>query len=273
MLQNLPLTAQELYMREVRHIPHLTSDEEAALFAFLASGTNVQQARDRLVAGYQPLVIGMAKRFVRYCRGIEWIDLAQDGNVALLQALEKYDLSRGDSSFKTFAFIWIRTAMLNSVWQYQGVMRLPFHKLRAMRQMSIVNGRLLAELGREPTVAETAREMEMSEREIVELMALQEHQILRLHMILDDGETRLEDTIEDPAASAFTDNDFDSVEDVFEQLNEREQLVMRLRYGAIDGRTYTQKEVAHRLGITSSRVAVLEQQAKVRLRKALERHA
>jgi len=273
MLQNLPLTAHDLYMREVRHIPHLTNDEEAAIFAFLASGTSMQQVRDRLVAGYQPLVIGLAKRFVRYCRGIELLDLVQDGNVALLHALDTFDLSRGDSSFRTFAFTWIRTAMLNSVWQYQGVMRLPLHKLRAMRQMGVVNTRLLAELGREPTSAETAREMKMTEQEIWELVALQEHQILSLHMTLDDGVTRLEDTIEDPSALAFAEDGFDTVEDVFAHLNERERVVMRLRYGLVDGQACTQQETADALGVALSTVQVIDRRARMRLRYVLERRA
>jgi len=272
--QYLPLTAQELYMREVRHIPHLTHDEEASLLGLLASRINVQQVRDRLVAGYRPLVIGLAKRFVRYCRGIELLDLVQDGNVALLQALEKYDLCRGDSSFRTFAFTWIRTALLTSVWQYQGVMRLPLHKLRAMRHMGIVNTRLLSELGREPTVAETAREMDLPEQEVRELIVLQEHQILSLHMTLDDdGETRLEDVIEDPSASAFAEDGFDSVEDVFVHLNEREKVVMRLRYGLADGQACTQQETADALGVALSTVQMIDRRARMRLRRVLERRA
>src|SRR5438874_8122659 len=132
MLQGQPLTAYELYMREVRHTPQLTSDEEARLLSYLASGTDAQRACDRLLAGYQPLVIGLAKRFVRHCQGVELLDLVQDGNEALVHALEKYDVRRGESSFRTFAFTWIRTALLAVVWQYQGALRLPMHKLRAI---------------------------------------------------------------------------------------------------------------------------------------------
>src|SRR5205823_14796009 len=112
MLQSIPLTAHELYMREVRQTPQLTSDEEAQLLSCLASGKDVQQSLDRLVAGYQPLVIGLAKRFVRHCRGVDLMDLVQDGNEALLHALEKYDVCRGESSLRTYVFTWIRTTML-----------------------------------------------------------------------------------------------------------------------------------------------------------------
>ncbi|MFL5627857.1 MAG: sigma-70 family RNA polymerase sigma factor [Ktedonobacteraceae bacterium] len=274
MVQGSLLTAHELYMREVRNTPQLTSDEEMCLLACLASGTNTQQARDRLVAGYQPLVIGLAKRFVRYCQGVELLDLVQDGNLALLQALGKYDVRRGDSSFRTFAFVWIRTAMLAAVWQYQGAIRLPLHKLRAIRQMGIVNTRLLSELGREPTFAETAQAMEMSEREVRELVVLQEQQIVSLHMRLDDdGDTCLEDVIEDPSATAFAEDGFVSVEDVLGHLNERERVVIKLRYGLADGQAYTQQEAADALGVALSTVQMIDRRAKLRLRRVLEQRA
>src|SRR5258708_17311342 len=204
MLQSIPLTAHELYMREVRHTPQLTEHEEVQLLSSLASGRDVQQARERLAAGYQPLVIGLAKRFVRHCQGVELLDLIQDGNEAFLHALERFDVHRDESSFRTFAFSWIRTALLSVVWQYQGALRLPMHKLRAIRQMGIVNTRLLSDLGREPTLEETAQAMNLSERDVRGLVIFQEQQIVSLHMALDDdGDTRLEDVIEDPAASSF----------------------------------------------------------------------
>src|SRR6266567_940607 len=274
MLQSVPLTAHELYMREVRQTPQLTSNEEAQLLLDLASRTDVPQARERLMAGYQPLVIGLAKRFVRHCQGVELLDLVQDGNEALLHALEKFDVRRGESSFRTFAFIWIRTTMLAAVWQYQGAIRLPMHKLRAIRQMGIVNTRLLSELGHEPALAETAQAMDMTERDVRELVVLQEQQIVSLHMKLDDGgDTRLEDVIEDPAAFPFADDGFVSVEDVLEYLNERERTVIQLRYGFVDGRAYTQKEAADALGVALSTVQMIDRRARMRLRRALERRA
>jgi RNA polymerase primary sigma factor len=271
--QSIPLTAHELYMREVRQTPQLTSDEEAQLLSCLAFDTDVEPARDRLVAGYQPLVIGLAKRFVRHCQGVELMDLVQDGNEALLHALDKYEVRRGESSFRTYAFIWIRTTMLAAVWQYQGAIRLPMHKLRAIRQMGIVNTRLLSELGREPTLAETAQAMDMLERDVRELVVLQEQQIVSLHMRLDDGDTRLEDVLEDTTASPFADDGFVSVEDVLDCLNERERTVIQLRYGFVDGRAYTQKEAADALGVALSTVQMIDRRARMRLRRALEQRA
>jgi RNA polymerase primary sigma factor len=274
MVQKNPLMALELYMREVRQTPPLTSDEEARLLLSVASGREIQQSRDRLVAGYQPLVIGLAKRFVRLCQGVDLLDLVQDGNEALLHALEKYDAGRGESLFRTFAFTWIRTTMLAAVWQYQGVIRLPMHKLRAIRQMGIVQTRLLSERGRDPTLAEMAQAMNMSEHEVRELVVLQEQQIVSLHMTLDDeSDTQLEEVIEDVGTSSFADDSFISVEDVFAYLNERERAVIQLRYGFIDGRGYTQKEAADALGVALSTVQMIDRQAKMRLRRALELRA
>ncbi len=270
MIQSISLTAHELYMHEVRQTSQLMSDEEAQLLAYFASGRDVQHSRDRLVAGYQPLVIGLAKRFVRRCQCVELLDLVQDGNEALLHALEKYDVLRGESSFRTFAFTWIRTTMLAAVWQYQGALRLPMHKMRAIRHMGIVQTRLLSELGREPTLAETAQAMDMSERDVRELVVLQEQQMVSLHMTLDDdSDTQLEDVIEDSAVSPFADNGFVSVEDVLEYLNERERIVIQLRYGFVDGRAYTQKEAADALGVALSTVQMIDRRAKMRLRRAL----
>jgi RNA polymerase primary sigma factor len=261
-------------MHEVRHTPQLTSDEEDRLLAYLASGREVQQSRERLVAGYQPLVIGLAKRFVRQCQGVELLDLVQDGNEALLHALEKYDVLRGESSFRTFAFTWIRTTMLGAVWQYQGVIRLPMHKLRLIRQMGMVQTRLLSELGREPTLAETAQVMNISEHEVRQLVVLQEQQMVSLQMILDDnGDTLLEEVIENAAAPPFADDGFVSVENVLAYLNERERAVIQLRYGFVDGRVYTQKEAAEVLGVALSTVQMIDRRAKMRLRRALERRA
>src|SRR6266567_8753527 len=262
MLEGIPLTAHELYMREVRQTPQLTSDEEARLLSCLASRKDVQQSLDRLVAGYQPLVISLAKRFVRHCRGVDLMDLIQDGNEAFLHALEKYDVCRGESSLRTYVFTWIRTTMLAAVWQYQGALRVPMHKLRAIRQMGTVNARLLSEFGREPTLAETAQAMDLLERDVRELVVLQEQQIVSLHMLLDDdGDTRLEDVIEDAAAFPFVDDGFVSVEDVLDCLNERERTVIQLRYGFVDGRAYTQREAADALGVSLTIVQKIDRRA------------
>ena len=266
---SLSFTAYNQYMRQVTWIPLLTSEEETQLLWCLACGVDVQQAHDRLVEGCQYMVIGLAKRFVRDCHHMELLDFIQEGNIGLLRAIGKYDASKATSSFKTLAFAWVRGHMLMAYWQYERAISIPLHKIRAIRQMNDRSTRLLALLGREPTVAELAREMEVRERDIQELIVLQEHQLVSLHQPLEDGETFVEDVLEDPAASAFIDDGFSSVDDVLDKLTERERVVFQLRYGLVDGREYTQKEVAELLGVALSTVQMVDRRARMRLRRVL----
>ena len=230
-----------------------------------------QQARDRLVEGYQHLMMSLAKRFARHCHMMELLDFVQEGNLGLLQALENYDATKGEATFRTFAFSWMRCSMLAAFWQNEGAIRLPQNKVRAMKQMGIVNTRLLTELGYEPTIAETAQAMGLPEREVCDLIILQAQQVISLYLPLDeDGETMLADAIVDPVASSFADDGFTSVEDVFKHLTHREQVVIKLRYGFEDGYTYTQREVADLLGVALTTVQMVDRRARMRLRRALE---
>jgi RNA polymerase primary sigma factor len=269
----LSLTAVDQYLRQVKQIPPLCDDEEAQLLLCIASGVDIQQAQSRLVEGYQQVVVKLARRFARDCCHLDWLDLVQEGSLGLLRAIEKYDANMAVASFKTLAFAWIRGAMLMAYWRCERAIRLPLNKVRAIRRMNEVSVQLMALLGHEPTVREIAQAMELHERDVQELAALQDQQIVSLHTPLEDGETLLEEVLEDDAASASAADGFFSADDVLDKLTEREQAIMRLRYGLVDGHAYTQKEVAERLGVASSRVAVLEHRAKMRLRQALASYA
>jgi RNA polymerase primary sigma factor len=268
----LSLTAIDQYLRQVKRIPPLTDEEEAHLLLCIARGVDMQRARDRLVAGYQHMVVKLARRFVRDCYHLELLDFVQEGSMGLLRAIGKYDVGKAVASFRTLAFAWVRGSMLTAYWRYERAIGIPLNKVRTIRQLNVMSTRLLALLGHEPTVAELAREMGMNKRDIQDLIVLQQQQVISLYKPLEDGETMLEDVLEESTASVFVDEELSSVGDVLDKLTVREQVVIRLRYGLVDGRAYTQKEVADRLGIASSRVAVLEHRAKMRLRKALERH-
>lgn len=265
-----PLTAYSQYMREVMWTTQLTAEEEQHLLQCLANGVDVQQSRDRLVEGCQPMIIGLAKRFARDCHHMECMDFVQEGNTGLLQAIEKYDHRRQEASFKTLAFAWVRGHMLMSYWRDERTIGVPFSKVRVIRQMNVVSVRLLALLRREATVAEIAQEMGVKEWEVHELIALQEQPMVSLQMRQDEqGEISLEDILEDPAASAFTETSLSSVDDVLATLPERERSVIELRYGLTDGCAYTQQEVADLLGIGLSVVQILDRRAKMRLRQVL----
>jgi len=160
--------------------------------------------------------------------------------------------------------------MLMAYWRYERALRIPLNKVRAIRQMNNVSVQLLAALGREPTIAEIAREMGCRERDVQELVVLQDQHVVSLHAPLEDGETFLEEVLEDSLDTPPADDGWYSADEVLETLTEREQEIIRLRYGLVDGRSYTQKEIAARLGVSPSRVAVLEHRAKMRLRQALD---
>jgi RNA polymerase primary sigma factor len=269
-VQGEALGALPQFMSEVKRTPQLSVEEEAELLLTLKSGMKNVQARDRLITGYQPLLIGLAKRFARNCKQLELLDLVQEGNLGLLQALEKYDGNSSESSFQTFAFSWVRTVMLTAFWQYEQPIRFPLHKVRAIRQMGIVNTRLLSELGREPTIAETAHEMGVRERDVQELIVLQEQEVVSLHTFpFEDGAFSIEETIADPTASDFAEDRFSSVEEALESLPESEQVVIKLRFGFNDGQAYTQKEIADLLSVAISTVVALDRRAQKRLRRAL----
>ena len=268
--QDESLCALQQFMSEVKRTPQLDVEEEGALLLALKSETNAVQARDRLIGGYQPLLIGLAKRFARNCKQMELLDLVQEGNLGLLQALEKYDGSRGESSFRTFVFSWVRTVMLTAFWQYEQPMRFPLHKVRVIRLMGIVNTRLLSEFGREPTIAETAHEMGMKESDVRELVALQEQEVVSLHTFpYEDGDISIEEMIADPTATDFAEDRFLSVEEALASLPEPEQVVMKLRFGFHDGQAYSQKEIADLLGVARTTVVALDRRAQKRLRRAL----
>jgi len=263
------LGALDQYAREVKQASPLMNEEEVQLLQRINDNVNGQHAFDRLVEGYQPLMIGLARRFVRHCQHLELLDLVQEGNLGLLQAIQKYDSGKSNASFRTFAFTWARGSMLTAFWQNEDAIRLPLNKVKAIRQMMAVNSRLLSLLDREPTIAETAQEMQMKERDVLELVVLQEQQVVSLHSFPSDDDLSLEDTLAAPSDTHFTDSRFSSVDDALASLPERERVVIHLRYGFHDGRSYTQKEVAGLLGIACSTIASLDRRAHMRLRQVL----
>ncbi len=264
------LSALDQYAREVKHASPLLDEEEVQLLQRINNNVDGQQALDRLVEGYQPLMISLARRFARHCQHMELLDLVQEGCIGLLQAVQKYDSSKSNASFRTFAFTWARGSMLTAFWQNEDAIRLPLNKVKAIRQMVAANSRLLSFLDREPTIAETAQEMQMKECDVLELMVLQEQQVVSLHSFpSDDDDLSLEDILAAPSPAHFNDSRFASVDDAPASLPERERVVIHLRYGFHDGRPYTQKEVAGLLGVACSTVAALDRRAHMRLRRAL----
>jgi RNA polymerase primary sigma factor len=263
--QDGPLGALEQYLRGVRWTEPLLDEEEAGLLCCIEQGRveqekhiadacilrTAEQARTRLIEGYQPLLLGLAKRYVRHCRTMELLDLVQEGNFGLLQATEKYDRRIGLGSFRTWAFSWVRGMMLIALWQYEGAIRLPQEKARAVRRLTMVSAQLCTVLGREPTLEEMAEVMGVRENVVRELMILREQHVVSLYAFTDDdGNYSMEETIVDPTSTAVEDIG-DLLADALVMLPDHERLVIHLRYGFEDGQSRTQKEVASLLGVSS----------------------
>ena len=283
-VQDVPLSAIEQYLQGVKTTAPLLQEEEAQLLQHIELGkvelaksyanADVQrafeEARNRLIEGYQPLLIGLARRYVRHCREMELLDLVQEGNVGLLQALEKFNGRAWSGSFRTWAFSWVRGMMLLALWQYEGAIRLPQEKACAVRRLRMVHAQLCTVLGREPTLQETAEEMGVRENVVRELMVLQEQHVVSLYAFPDDdGDYSMEETIVDPTSLDEDEDIQDLLADALVMLPERERLVIHLRYGFEDGQSRTQKEVAYLLGVSAARVAALDRQAQRRLRTLL----
>ena len=267
--QDLPLGALEQYRREVNWIDPLTNEEERQLLRHIGQGEDAQQAYARLIEGYQPLVLGIARRYARSCRELELLDLVQEGNLGLLQACKNFDGSKCGLSFGMWAYSWV-CGMIRCALLREGAIRLPLRKAKAVRRLREVNKRLYAVLGHEPTLEETAREMGVTLSQVHELVILQEQRIVSLHAPLDeDGEVLLEEVIADPSAAVDTEDEFTSVEDVLGRLTDLEGAVMKLRYGVEDGQPRTQREVAELLGLKLSTVQMIDGRAKRRLRRSL----
>ena len=262
----VPLGALEQYVRQVNQTPPLAEEEETQLL----KRCECDQARDRLVAGYQRFVFGMAKRYRRYAKELDLMDLVQEGNVGLLQALAAYDGSVRETSFRTWTFAWIRGMMYHALLR-EGAIRLPRYKAEAIRQIDAISSELYGELGRQPTVAEIAREMGFTVLDMCELMALQARQVVSLETPVDeDGEVTLGETIEGPAVPVAAREEVPSLEGILDHLSEQQRAVILTRYGIGSGQPRTQAETARLLGMKLSRVQELDRRARVRLRVALE---
>jgi RNA polymerase primary sigma factor len=283
----LVLGAFEQYINQLKRIPPLTREEESQLLQRIEHGKvgcskdcfdgcahSVQEARDRLVEGYQPLVLSVVRRYVRLGQQTDLLlDLVQEGNLGLLQAIEKYDGKGEKASFRTWAFPWIKGMVSAAFWRQEGVIGLPSRKARAIKRLGLVSDQLLSTLGREPTSEEIAKEIQISIQQVQELLVLQiQQEVASLDVPISDKGTLLKDVIADPM-TPDTSEFSQSVEELFRRLGSREQLVMKLRYGMGVDRPRTQREVAASLGIALSMVQALENRARVHLRMAAESYS
>jgi RNA polymerase primary sigma factor len=257
-----------LYLREIGKIPLLTAEEELALAQRVVSGDKL--AKDQMAEANMRLVVSIAKRYVG--RGLDLLDLIQEGNTGLLRAVEKFDPDRG-FKFSTYATWWIRQAITRAIADQARTIRIPVHMVETINKLLRTQRRLTQELNREPTNEEIAAAMEIEVEKVEHIMKIkQEISSLDASIRDDEEDSVLADFIEDedtisPEESAAVQLLKEHVKDVLSVLTEREQKIIRLRFGLEDGKQHTLEEVGQIFNVTRERIRQIEAKALAKLRK------
>lgn len=255
-----------MYLKEIGRVPLLTAEEEVELAKRIEAGD--QEAVRQLAEANLRLVVSIAKRYVG--RGMQFLDLIQEGNLGLIKAVEKFDYRKG-FKFSTYATWWIRQAITRSIADQARTIRIPVHMVETINKLTRVSRQLLQELGRAPTPEEIAEEMDMPPERVREIMKIAQEPVSLETPIGEEEDSHLGDFIEDqeataPAeAAAFTMLQ-EQLEEVLESLTPREQQVLKLRFGLEDGRGRTLEEVGQVFGVTRERIRQIEAKALRKLR-------
>lgn len=257
-----------LYLREIGKIPLLNAEEELALANRVVAGD--KEAKDQMAEANMRLVVSIAKRYVG--RGLDLLDLIQEGNTGLLRAVEKFDPDKG-FKFSTYATWWIRQAITRAIADQARTIRIPVHMVETINKLLRTQRRLTQEYNREPTNAEIAREMEIDEAKVEHIMKIkQDISSLDASIRDDEEESVLADFIEDedtitPEESATGQLLKEQVKDMLSALTDREQKILKLRFGLEDGKQHTLEEVGQEFSVTRERIRQIEAKALAKLRK------
>ena len=255
-----------MYLKEIGKVPLLTADEEIELAKRMEKGD--EEAKKRLCEANLRLVVSIAKRYVG--RGMLFLDLIQEGNLGLIKAVDKFDYTKG-YKFSTYATWWIRQAITRSIADQARTIRIPVHMVETINKLIRVSRQLLQTYGREPTPEEIAQEMGLSVDKVREIQKIAQEPVSLETPIGEEEDSHLGDFIQDdnvpvPAdAAAFTLLKEQLVE-VLSTLTDREQKVLRLRFGLDDGRARTLEEVGKEFNVTRERIRQIEAKALRKLR-------
>ena len=255
-----------MYLKEIGKIPLLSMEEEIELAKSMELGS--EDARKRLAESNLRLVVSIAKRYVG--RGMQFLDLIQEGNLGLIKAVEKFDYTKG-YKFSTYATWWIRQAITRAIADQARTIRIPVHMVETINRLVRTSRQLLQELGREPTTEEVAARADLPVGRVSEIMKMAQEPVSLETPIGEEEDSHLGDFIQDDNvmvpqdAAAFT-LLHEQLMEVLLTLTEREQKVLRLRFGLDDGRPRTLEEVGRQFNVTRERIRQIEAKALRKLR-------
>ena len=255
-----------MYLKEIGKIPLLSTDEEIELAKRMENGD--EEARKRLAEANLRLVVSIAKRYVG--RGMQFLDLIQEGNLGLIKAVEKFDYRKG-YKFSTYATWWIRQAITRAIADQARTIRIPVHMVETINRLIRASRQMVQELGREPTPEELARKLDMPVERVREIKKISQDPVSLETPIGEEEDSHLGDFIQDdnvmvPAVQAAFTLLHEQLMESLETLSEREQQVLRLRFGLDDGRPRTLEEVGRVFHVTRERIRQIEAKALRKLR-------
>jgi RNA polymerase primary sigma factor len=282
-----------LYLKEIGRIPLLTAEQEVSLAKRMEAGRFAKNhlskdghlsreqaheerekvkdgmaAQEHLIKANSRLVVSVAKKYVG--RGVPFLDLIQEGNIGLIRAVKKFDYRRG-YKFSTYATWWIRQAVTRAIADQGRTIRVPVHMYEQINRLARVSRQLVQELGRDPTVEEIADELGVGPKKVERIIKVSQRPLSLEMPVGEEDDSFLGDFIEDGEAPSPTDQASqqllrEQIDDIFASLTPREVRILQLRFGLVDGYSYTLEEVGKKFGVTRERIRQIEAQALGRLR-------
>ena len=255
-----------MYLKEIGQVKLLSAEEEVELAKRVAAGD--QDAKNKLTEANLRLVVSIAKKYSG--RGLHILDLIQEGNTGLIRAVDKFDWTKGNK-FSTYATWWIRQAITRAIADQARTIRVPVHMVEVINKATRCNRKLVQELGREPTVEEIAKELNLPVEKIIEANRTAADTLSLDTPVGDEEDTSIGSFVEDertPGPADATSNALlaEALKEILDTLTEREADVLRMRFGMYDGRTHTLEEVGQIFGVTRERIRQIENKAIRKLR-------